>query len=263
MNFLQFVPRPTLVPFVECYWMAEGCKTFSQQIIPDGYSEMIFHYGDPYLRETSTARAVQQPLAIVAGQITQPLFIRPTGITAIFGVKFKPTGFWKLFGVNMKEICNAAISVDEVTGIDTNAIIHALQTATSVDQRILVENFLMKHAQQARVSKVDFFVESIVKNPGQSPVARLCKDENISLRKVERMFNESVGISAKVFMRLQRFNRIYKLLQQDKMSKAGAAYVCGYFDQSHFNRDFRIFSGEDPGTWFSKSHVFSDFFMSR
>ena len=50
MNFKRYPPGLGLERIIECYWMARDENTFIQQekIIPDGFTEIIFHYGDPY-----------------------------------------------------------------------------------------------------------------------------------------------------------------------------------------------------------------------
>jgi transcriptional regulator GlxA family with amidase domain len=114
-----------------------------------------------------------------------------------------------------------------------------------------------------RQTLLDDILEKIQQSGGQLSICELCEKEKISMRKLERSFNEVVGVSPKVYMRLVRFNRVFKLIQQEDLSKAESTYLCGYFDQAHFNKDFKTFSGEDPGTYFKKNHAFSNFFMNR
>jgi AraC-like DNA-binding protein len=264
MNFLQFPPQPMLATLVECFWVAEGSETFSQRIIPDGFCEMIFHYGDPYVQEGVTEN-IFQPAAIAAGQITRPIHIRPTGISGVLGVKLKPTAFWKLFPCDMGEIRDAAVSLYDVTGLQQEMIVEALKLAATTEERIaIVETFLLSRVRKARTSPVtEAILMEITKSRGQIAVEKLAKNEKISLRKMERVFKETIGVSAKTYARLTRFNHAFKLLQQSHITKAETAYLCGYFDQSHFNRDFKQFSGDDPGTWFGTIHPYADFFLMR
>jgi transcriptional regulator GlxA family with amidase domain len=46
-----------------------------------------------------------------------------------------------------------------------------------------------------------------------------------------------------------RFNRALDALQAGQRDLAGVALAAGYYDQAHFNRDFRAFAGESPGRW--------------
>src|SRR5688572_4163357 len=118
MNFLQFKPHPRLGSIIECYWIAEGSDIFLNKIIPDGCPEIIFHFEDPYEVQDAENTFLMQPLTIVAGQLTRPLFIRPSGKSGVLGVKFKATGLWKLFSCSMKMLKNETLPLEEVTGFN-------------------------------------------------------------------------------------------------------------------------------------------------
>ena len=70
----------------------------------------------------------------------------------------------------------------------------------------------------------------------------------VSERTLERKFNQTIGITPKHFIDIVRLNTSAKILQRmkEKHRLAGVAYECGYFDQSHFIKDFKKITGVTP-----------------
>src|SRR5688500_12196062 len=111
MDYSTFVPDLKLQSVVECYWIVEGEEMEWQKITPDGYTELIFHFGDRYEVRHSGKDIELQPHTIAAGQIDTPLFLRPTGKSGVLGIKFQPTGIWKLFGIEMSTLTNRTVDL--------------------------------------------------------------------------------------------------------------------------------------------------------
>jgi AraC-like DNA-binding protein len=69
----------------------------------------------------------------------------------------------------------------------------------------------------------------------------------LSERTLERRFKQSIGISAKLFSRICRFQESLNQLRKNKYDKlSDIAYENGYADQSHFIRSFKEFTGVSP-----------------
>ncbi|MES2882523.1 MAG: DUF6597 domain-containing transcriptional factor [Bacteroidota bacterium] len=68
MFYQRIQPPKELVNFVECFWVMESADTTVQQqkIIPDGFPEIIFHYGDHY-RIKMDGNWETQSLSLIAG----------------------------------------------------------------------------------------------------------------------------------------------------------------------------------------------------
>ncbi|MFZ6014186.1 MAG: DUF6597 domain-containing transcriptional factor [Bacteroidota bacterium] len=265
MNWQQFPPHVLLRPLVECIWIVEGYDTSSQKILPDGHTELIFHFGDRYNRIDDSGRREIQSLSIAAGQLRQPIHLHPSGYTGMIGIKFKPVGLWQLFGWNMQHLTNETASLDNLLKNNTKSLIEQLQQGQNHQARIhIVENFLLQHlARSKRRNSISHIAQEIDDGGGQINIRLLAQKHKISERTLERSFNEQVGLSAKLYSRVVRFTQVFKLIQQPELSKAEATYLCGFFDQSHFNKEFKAFSGEDPGSYFLQHHHFSNSFMNR
>jgi AraC-like DNA-binding protein len=265
MNYSTFIPDLKLQSLVNCYWIVEGIETAWQKITPDGYTELIFHFGDRYRVRHFGKHEEIQPYTIAAGQIDTPLFLQPTGRSGVFGIKFQPTGIWKLFGINMHSLTNQTANLVSILGGSVEEILCQLRDAENDQARVSVmEKFLLKQQTlHSLESEIDPVVEAIHKGKGQMPIQELSEKYNLSHRRMERLFKQQVGVSAKLYSRIIRFAHIYKLIQKPELTKAEATYLSVYFDQAHFNKEFKEFAGESPETYFNQNHAFSNFFLNR
>jgi AraC-like DNA-binding protein len=78
-------------------------------------------------------------------------------------------------------------------------------------------------------------------------VKSVSESTGLSQRRFIDLFKREVGMTPKLFCRVRRFQDVLAFVRKSKTPDwSEAAYICGYFDQSHLIRDFRIFSGINP-----------------
>ena len=84
----------------------------------------------------------------------------------------------------------------------------------------------------------------------------------LARRQFERRFKSCAGFPPALFARIVRFQRSYRMLENGQAtSLTDLAVACGYFDQSHFIRDFKRFSGMNPRTYFKEATEKTDSFV--
>jgi AraC-like DNA-binding protein len=72
----------------------------------------------------------------------------------------------------------------------------------------------------------------------------------LSARRFADVFAKEVGLTPKLFCRVRRFQRVLRVIRVgQEIDWAEIALSCGYYDQAHFNHDFRAFSGINPSTY--------------
>jgi AraC-like DNA-binding protein len=126
-----------------------------------------------------------------------------------------------------------------------------------------MQSFLKSRLEQE--SQEDLYARQacryIMQSEGEYTVAELVKLIGFSERQLERKFKKQVGISPKILSRIVRFQKVLRMAQSSKtMTLVDAAVSCGYYDQSHFIRDFTKFSGDSPLKYFTSEHPMSDCF---
>jgi transcriptional regulator GlxA family with amidase domain len=85
----------------------------------------------------------------------------------------------------------------------------------------------------------------------------------LSTRQFERRFRQAVGISPKLFSRMQRFQRVFSALEESGAKWADAAVECGYYDQAHLIRDFQEFAGKPPAALLAYDTDLAKHFIQR
>ncbi|BDD08065.1 AraC family transcriptional regulator [Fulvitalea axinellae] len=254
MDYRTFQPHPDLESLVSCYWTLEVPATDSpqrQRIVPDGTIEMAFILGEDVKRYTSENDFILQPRAMVLGQTIEPFYIEPTGYVNTFAIRFYPFGFANFVNVPIKTLVNKETPLETLFGEDTAmALEREIVQATDAEQRIgIIENFLMgKLSEQATVDNiVKTTVDALLSTKGGASIGGILKDDLSKRRKLERKFVKQIGISPKQLGKVIRMQGALKmLLNEDGESLTRIAYENEYYDQAHFIKDFKEFTGVSP-----------------
>jgi len=254
MDYQTFTPDSDFESFIKLYWtlnVPEDPASQKQRILPDGCIELIFTLGDDIKRYTSEKHFIIQPRAMVLGQISEPFFIEPTGVVDTFAIRFYPSGFAPFTQIPIKDFANKETPISSVFG---EAIAKNLESdianATSTGERIqIVEKFLSIQMRDADVidSILKSTIDTILLTKGRVAINEILKDELSRRRQLERKFSQRVGISPKQLGRIIRLQETLKmLLSQPAGNLTEIAHENQYFDQSHFIKDFKEFTGVNP-----------------
>ncbi len=253
MKYQTHDPSHDLATLVKCYWTLESPKERPyerQTIIPDGCMEMIFHYGDLYRQYMENGSSIIQPRSFVIGQLTRPLEIEPTGKTGIFSVRFHPNGFLPFTTIPIKKMENTAVLLEKLFGKDGQEIEEIILNSVSTVERIKhIEAFLLSRLADTKAidRMVKSIVETILTANGKLSVDELSKQTNINRRQLERKFSSSIGLSPKQLLKTIRLQATLKMLLNSKFTTLTAlAYENEYYDQAHFIKDFKEFTGFTP-----------------
>jgi hypothetical protein len=255
MNYQTFPPHSYLGSFIKCYWTLEvpAHKDVQRQlIIPDGCIEMIFILGDDVKRYTYEDNFIIQPREMVLGQITEPFFIEPTGYVNTFAVRFYPYGFANFVQTPIKELANRETPITLLFGHQSsNELGQKIVRATDTQERIeIVADFLLgKLNDKATIDNiVKTTIDTILSTKGNTAINTLLKNDLTKRRQLERKFIKQIGISPKQLGKVIRLQTALKmLLNRQSESLTKIAYESEYYDQAHFIRDFKEFTGTTPG----------------
>jgi AraC-like DNA-binding protein len=112
----------------------------------------------------------------------------------------------------------------------------------------VVENFLLEKIGRAKAAlPFDHAMAVLTKQHGLLPIEKVAALACLSTRQFERQCKERIGLPPKLYARLIRFSKAYRLFElQPQLSWTNIAHSCGYFDQMHFIRDCKEFSGVTP-----------------
>lgn len=260
MYYQTFEPSEDLAAFVKCYWTLESPKEDileKQTIVPDGCLEMIFHHGDLYAQYTEEGNRIIQPRCFVFGQLSRPLEIEPTGVTGIFSVRFHPNGFLPFATLSIKKMENTAVSLERLFGKQGLEMEQQVLSANSTLERIqVIEIFLLNRLNDSETADriVKSTIETILTANGQLSIDKLSKQANINRRQLERKFSSTIGLSPKQLSKTIRLQVALKMLLNKKFTSLTAlAYENEFYDQAHFIKDFKEFTGFTPKEFYGNN----------
>ena len=262
MHFESINPRESLKELVKEIWVYENQnpKPEKQKIIPDGFSEIIFHYGDPYQINLS-GRWELQSQVLFSSQISKFFFLRNTGASGMIGLKLYPTSFYEIFGQSVERYTDKVMALTTILGEEQIPMIDELFVNSSISTRLeILQDWLEKRSAQPQL-KARSIVRSILDSHGMVNIDQLAEEHSIGLRQAERLFKKIIGLTPKFFSRIVRFNYIFKLIESMNESWIKIALQSGYFDQSHFIKNFKEFTGEEPTAYGFEEKNLANFFL--
>lgn len=265
MLFKRIDPPHTIKNFIECYWVIddENPIPIRQKIIPDGFPEIIFHYRDSY-RIMITDKWELQTDFLLAGQITKFFFLENTGKTGVFGIKFKPTGLYQMFDFSMEKYNDKVVALNETNDAGLKTIRQILSGSNTHEDNILQLNSFFErliNTRQLAPGPVEHAVDAINKKKGMITVSELADISCLSERQFLNQFRRQVGLSPKFYARIIRLNYIFKLINEKREKWSSLAYEAAFFDQAHFIKDFKKFTGDNPSQYAFDEKNFANFFL--
>jgi AraC-like DNA-binding protein len=263
MDYTTYQPHDDLASLIKYYWTLEvpaGAQAGKQRIVPDGCIEMAFILGDDIRRYTSDNDALIQPRAMVLGQITEPFYIEPTGRVDTFAVRFYPYGFANFITAPLAELANKETPLDALFEPSVAAELqHMITTAPTTAARIqIIEDFLMARLQDKHFidDTVRQVIDTLLLTRGTTSVKTALKNESSRRRQLERKFQAQIGISPKQLSKVMRLQAALKMMtDQPSELLTTVAYEGNYYDQSHFIKDFKEFTGTTPAEFLADQEM--------
>jgi AraC-like DNA-binding protein len=224
-----------------------------EKVYPTGNCCLVLHYGTPSKFRKKNEVAYVESNLMLCGQQTHYYDLSLSGNTGMVLITFKPNGLTAFFDCPASEITNENVSLDLVTGTEAGKLADKLTNAQNNLQRIsIVDHFLMSRMKLNKdFERIDLAVRLIENSNGQIKTHQLSQEVCLGIKQFERLFSWHVGVNPKKFANIIRFQHVLKMKnQQTNLNLLELAFENGYYDQSHFSRDFKEFTGQSPRSFF-------------
>lgn len=225
------------------------------RVLPDACVELFINY-------TST------PIAIIANELhksslvtfrmTKAMDVQMRKGSGCLAVCFHPGMAYGFFQLPMYLLSDSVTALADLWGRITTQIEEQLAEAPDNYLRAdILQNYLLSRISG---SKLDIHIEGCLKQL-QTPaylntVTELTDISGISQRHLSRKFQKYVGLAPKEYLRVCRFiNSLSYLKSHPESSLTSIAYKSGYFDQAHFTKDYKAFTGHTPAEVLKSPHI--------
>ncbi len=247
MKFDKHFPTERLKPYIKYFVVSEYELANEYKIFPT--SGLVI--GFQYKGQLSTIRNNTESKLTSAGitGITDgyKIFKNSANIGTIL-VYFTEIGFTHFASHPANELFNLSLSLDDIFDKDkVTEVEEKLTIATTDKLRIkIVEQFLVSQLKDIQTDKLIVeAVKLIYQSNGTIRIKELNEKLFISQSPFEKRFRKVVGTTAKKFASIVRFNTVLDNLNDSK-SLTEICYENNFFDQAHFIKDFKQFTGDTP-----------------
>lgn len=253
---LQRAPSARLRPFVQTLWATEPGPAVGacgiEHVLPTGTMHLVFRLGGDPVRLLPAGQAAQAlGRAVVGGARTRFYVKAVSAPAASVGAQLYPGAAELLFGVPADALAECHTPLQELWGQRADEALEQLHAAPTLAARLNVMEALLL-ARLAPMRALHPAVAQALRHiEGPVTVQWLVQQSGYSHRQFSAQFQRAVGLAPKAYARVLRFQRVLHHLHGRARTGAhaewaDAAQAAGYFDQPHFNREFRAMAGVTP-----------------
>ena len=268
MIFQHHVPGPPLSDFIQMMWFGDDyiVPFRLERVLPTGDMSLIinlyedcsrvYNPNDPRKYKTLSG-------AILVGPYSGYTVIDTAEQRSTMGVIFKPGGAIPFFKLPADELQDTDVSLDAVWGREGGQLRERLLDAKTPKLKFDV----LERALLGRIAKppdpphpaVRFAVGNFRRLPNRA-ISSVTAQIGLSERRFIQLFAQQVGLTPKLFCRVQRFQGVLRQIARnaEAIDWTEIALSCGYFDQAHFIHDFRGFSGINPSSYVANKTQFQN-----
>lgn len=244
MTYKEIPPPAALADIVRYFWVIESddvqVMPLTYRLFAESSPGLVFFYHHNY--------------GLVSGIQDQHREFMMSGKLGMMGAFLFPYALPLLFNLSADALTNRTVEISDLFGSEGLFLKEEVVEASTTTQRVeIIGAYLLKKTNDRGIGHDGLLqgVREIVRVNGVATIDSLIAATGVSARQLDRRFMSSVGISPKMFSRLVRFQASLQLPQKRSTATlTELALEAGYYDQSHFIRDFKTFSGISPGYYF-------------
>jgi len=259
--YLQYTPALPLRSFVRMLWYARAPQVSHsrERILPTGNTQVILNLARDYLLDCPEGRPERRssPAAIVGARSVYEI-VDTADMADLIGIVFEQGGFPAFASEAADLFSNRGVDLEDVWGARVRTLRDRLREIPSPRLRLQCFEAFLYRSFKSRILEprpirhcaVMFALKQFAHAPSLSTVSDVARSTGWSERRFSQVFREEVGLTPKVWCRIQRFQRAVQQLHAGaEVPWSELALNCGFYDQSHFANEFRAFSGVDITTY--------------
>jgi AraC-like DNA-binding protein len=256
MKITDFSPSPMLKPFVRCYRIVEGQESHANRVLPNTSVALAFRLGGCVSYSAGQDKGTL-PVFTLSGLRKSVRLINYAESSSTLVVLFREGGASAFFREPMHELFEKTLALDLLIHPNELALIEEQLCEVTDNRRraFIIDQFLTRRLKGIERDKVVYAaIEKLTSAKGTVRIHELLNTVPISADAFEKRFRKVVGTTPKQFASIVRMSHLVDQLEQ-KHDYLEAAFNAGFYDQSHFIRTFKTFTGQTPTDFLrSSSH---------
>jgi AraC-like DNA-binding protein len=257
IQFRHIEPHFLLKNYIEKMWFFESSGKIPADdmklVVPNGNIKLTLSYQNGIVAAINGKTFASKEHDItLTGLVDVPVIldVDEDVATETIGIEFSPQGAYRFFHFTLNDIQNQIYSLSDVLGNIGKRLAEQINNATSVQQKIfLLQQFLFKQLSLHNEDLIfEYCIEKIAASKGRITIKELEKKTGYSSRWLNMKFNDKLGVSPKNLCSVIRFKQYYQaFINGNEKSFFRNDFYELYYDQSHFIKDFKRFTGLPPG----------------
>ena len=245
-------------------WTETAAAPVLRREVPKAAVPLILNFG-PAFRVTSpadrapagTAPELHPYRSFLAGMTALPALTLAETYSHCLQANLTPLGAYRVLGLGMHSLTDRVVELADILGPAADLLVEELAGANGWPQRFrLLDAALLARMDGHRppTPEIAHALARLEQSGGALSIGGLAAELDISRRRLIDRFHEQVGLPPKALARILRFNRAVGRLTLPgaRPDLADIALACGYYDQAHFNREFRALAGVTPHTFLAE-----------
>lgn len=273
MHLYQFKPLPPLAGLVQKLWVFEASGPVPSDdlklVVPNGLIKLVIPYRNQ-LRGSMEGFSHTSPehQVTLIGICDKPSIVEAAtpGPSGTIGIEFSAAGAYRFFQVNQQEIANRIDPLDDVLGKTARQLQEQLANTVSIKDKIAqVQAFLCRLLERSAPDPIlDYCVQRIQTSRSRVTIKQLETETGYSSRWLNHKFGQLVGCSARNLISIGRFQQFYQAWATGQQQQFLQGEIdLFYYDQSHFIKDFKRFTGLTPGRFHLAQNDFGRIFYQE
>lgn len=234
---------------IHSIWMVEDevTRQATQQVqaFPHGFVYISVNAGEKFRIFHGNNESSTETKCYLCGQTTRPSMLEIPNVHRSLVIRFHPWVVPVLFGVSSADITDSYISLEFVDAEFNDQLEELIEGRFPFDEiaskiEMIIESRLSYDHFDWRVLSMCKF---LVCQKGVANLQSISEKFNLSGRRIQQLFNDHIGVSPKKFGRIVRFNHYtYQILTNQNYEHL----YDHFFDQPHFSREIKKFTGLTP-----------------
>lgn len=251
------IPAAPLSFFIEHFFYYEGYQAehIMEKFLPDGSMDLLIDLTEKpkklFHNEEGTTYTTYKR-SWISGMKTEYILI-DASVSSMIGVHFRPGGAYPFFDFPLNELNNLTIEMDTLWNKEIHDIREAILSTPMIEQkfRILESYFSEKGKRKSEPNLlIKYAVDQLMQSPEVWTIDKLTQKVGVTQKHLISLFKKYVGLTPKQFARICKFQKVIQLVEkQQQIEWTPIAYECGYYDQAHFIKEFKAFSGLNPSRY--------------